>query len=81
MFATNPVSDGGNPYQIALDILNEIYMDKDQKYHEIVDLRRSLLKQSILLVQDSRNIVYELKIWVSSLMMLLQENLSWIDSN
>ena len=34
--SSHPVSDGGDPYQHAVDILNGIYVDKDQKHPEIV---------------------------------------------
>ena len=35
--SAHPVPDGGDPYQHAVDILNGIYVDEDQKGHEIVD--------------------------------------------
>jgi len=35
--SAHPVPNGGDPYQHAVDILNGIYVDEDQKDHEIVD--------------------------------------------
>jgi len=35
--SSHPVPDSGDPYQHAVHILNGIYVDEDQKDHEIVD--------------------------------------------
>jgi hypothetical protein len=43
---TNPVPDGGNPYQHAVDILNGMYVVDDQKDHEIVDFLQIKQKSS-----------------------------------
>jgi hypothetical protein len=40
------VSNGGHPYQHAVDIRNGIYVDEDQKDHEIVDLLQIKQKPS-----------------------------------
>jgi hypothetical protein len=72
--ATNSVPDGGNPHQDAVDIVNGIHEDEDQKDHKIVDFLQIKQKSSELicfLSKDLASSVWELKIWVLSLMMLL----------
>ena len=44
--STHPVPNGGDPYQHAVDILNGIYVDEDQKDHEIVDFLQIKQKPS-----------------------------------
>jgi hypothetical protein len=44
--SVHPVPDGGNPYQHAVDILNGIHVDEDQKDHEIVDFLQVKQKPS-----------------------------------
>jgi len=46
VLSAHPVFYGGNPYQHALDILNGIYVDEDQKDHEIVDFMQIKQKPS-----------------------------------
>jgi len=63
--ASHPDTDGGNPYQHVVDILNEIYVDEYQKDHEIVDflqIKQKSSNRSRPLLNDLRNSVYELKI-------------------
>ena len=44
--STHLVPNGGDPYQHAVDILNGIYVDEDQKDHEIVDFLQIKQKPS-----------------------------------
>jgi hypothetical protein len=44
--STHPVPNGGDPYQLAVDILNGIYVDEDQKDHEIEDFLQIKQKPS-----------------------------------
>jgi hypothetical protein len=44
--STHPVPNDGDPYQHAVDILNGIYVDEDQKDHEIVDFLKIKQKHS-----------------------------------
>jgi hypothetical protein len=44
--STHPVPIGGDPYQHAVDILNGIYVDEDQKDYEIVDFLQIKQKPS-----------------------------------
>jgi hypothetical protein len=46
VLSAHPVPDGGDPNQHAVDILNRIYVDEDQKDHEIVDFLQIKQKPS-----------------------------------